>query len=164
MIDAGKLAISNSLIKGDSIEEASKKAIIAFEEAVKNYNPRIRYLKKKREVENILDKWKNDENIKNDIFTKELDINDYPENVRLKISKRDFKLKIQEITNCEVKVKGIYVKSSSKVPIGVKRLCLYVKGNSESDVNNAILEISRMINTWAISSLNNEKPNNKYVV
>jgi hypothetical protein len=55
---------------------------------------------------NIRDKFIEKENEKNNIFTYELEINDYPLNVRQKAQTKDFLQEIYEMTGCKVQPKG----------------------------------------------------------
>lgn len=156
-IEAGSEAAKNALLRGESIEVAHQKALESIEKACENYQPHEDAEKKQETAQSILSKWEKIDNIDKNVFTKDLEINDYPEQVRMRISRKDFKRIVGQFTTCDVSSKGVYVKPRNKIPPGVRKLYLQIKGNSEIEVQNAYNELLRMINSWAIDTVNNSK-------
>ena len=149
-ISIGKTVITNSLLAGDSVEVAKEKAIKKMEEAFENFTPNKKNENKRKEMNTILEKWTQEDNVKKSIFSKDLELNSYPEIVRSKVSRKEFKDKVKEISACKVKIEGEYFKG--KVPPGKRKLHIHIIGKSEFEVENTYKEILRWLNSWAIEA------------
>ena len=71
------------------------------------------------------------ENEKNNIFTAEIEINDYPQHVRGKVQAKDYLQSVYEMTGCKVMVKGMYIEFGRKPTAGQRRLYMYIEGTSK---------------------------------
>ncbi len=72
-------------MSGKSEKEALKIAQEAIEKVLLEYRPSVSTEKGTEKAAKIIEEWVDKENEKNNIFTSELDINDYPSNTRSKV-------------------------------------------------------------------------------
>ena len=93
------------------------------------------------------------ENEKNNHFTAELEINDYPSATRTKVSARDFLNSIYDLTGCQVSVRGLHFEAGKRPQFGQKKLYLYIEGSSKPEVANAHKELKRVIEESAVNSM-----------
>merc|ERR1712232_438596 len=84
----------------------------------------------------------------------ELEINDYPQIARQKISHREPLLQIEELTGAKVQVKGQFFSSNAKVPEGGRKLYVEVVGPTAIAVQKAKHEVHKMMEALAIRTLN----------
>ncbi|WIA28105.1 hypothetical protein OEZ86_010685 [Tetradesmus obliquus] len=77
-------------------------------------------------------------------FEAEMEINDFPQNARWKVTHKGFQAEITELTGAAVTTKGIYVKSGEP-PEGERKLFLLIEGPTEGQVRRAKQEIRRVI-------------------
>lgn len=86
---------------------------------------------------------------KEEVFHEEIEINDYPQIVRMKVTKSNSPelYQICEETNCEVSTKGIFVPQGQSVNHfnGDRKLYLKIQGNNEMDVRNCKLKIYKLL-------------------
>lgn len=83
----------------------------------------------------------------------ELEINDYPVAARGKVIQKDFLATIHELTNCNVVLRGTYFEPHKKVPLGQKKLYLYIEGENKFDVEFAHREIQLVLEETAKHTL-----------
>ena len=84
----------------------------------------------------------------------ELEINDYPQNARHKVTQRDFLGMIHDLTNCNVSIRGSFFEPGKKVPLGQRKLYLHIQGENKYDVGNAYREVRRVLEENARYSMN----------
>ena len=70
----------------------------------------------------------------------ELEINDYPEKIRLQLQKRYFHQELEERTGTKILLKGKFFdpKKRFKVPEGERKLYLEIRGKSRDDVTKVL--------------------------
>ena len=122
-----------------------------IEKAMLEYKPSVSVNKAVETAAKIIEEWVEKENEKNNVFSCELDINDYPSTARSKVMYKDFLNSIYEMTGCNVVVRGMYFEASKKPPAGLKRLHLYVQGNSKNEVLSAYREIKKILDEAALA-------------
>ncbi len=128
-----------------------KHAQQAIETALAEYKPSVSVEKGVEQAGKIIEEWVERENEKNNIFTCELDINDYPNVTRGKVLKKDFLESMGEMTQCTISIRGSFVEPGKKPPIGQKRLHLYLQGNTKTDVAQAYREIKKILDESALN-------------
>mmetsp|Transcript_47995 Transcript_47995/g.109176 ORF Transcript_47995/g.109176 Transcript_47995/m.109176 type:complete len:1407 (+) Transcript_47995:230-4450(+) len=84
----------------------------------------------------------------------ELDINDYPQIARQKISHRDPLNAIEEMTGAKVQVRGQYFAANAKIPEGARKLYVEIVGPTTISVQKAKHEVRQMMEALAIRTLN----------
>ena len=115
------------------------------------YKPSVSAEKGVELAAKIIEEWVERENERNNIFTCELEINDYPSTARSKVMYKEFLNSIYEMTGCNVVVRGQYTEAGKKPPLGLKKLHLYIQGNTKTEVLSAYREIKKMLDETALA-------------
>ncbi|CAE7199044.1 unnamed protein product [Symbiodinium sp. CCMP2592] len=84
----------------------------------------------------------------------ELEINDYPQIARQKITHRDPLVAIEEMTGAKLQVKGQHFASAARMPEGAKKLYVEIIGPTQVSVAKAKHEVYKMMEALAIRTLN----------
>ena len=78
-------------------------------------------------------------------FFSELEINDFPQQARWKVTHRETMLQVAELTGCAVITKGVFVPPGKPVPDGERRIYLLIEGPSDAAVKKAKQELKKVI-------------------
>ncbi|CAM9567481.1 unnamed protein product, partial [Phaeothamnion confervicola] len=76
-------------------------------------------------------------------FEDELEINDYPQQARWKVTQRSTMAQIGETTGAAIITRGVYCPPGKQPPPGERKLVLIIEGHSVMDVEHAKSEIQR---------------------
>ena len=81
-------------------------------------------------------------------FVEELEINDYPQQARWKVTQKETTSRLQDEFQTAVTLKGQYIDPSGKTPVveGERKLYLHLEAQSKQILQNCILEIKRLLN------------------
>jgi hypothetical protein len=123
----------------------------AIEMALKNYKPSVSAEKGIEAAAKIIEEWVEKENAKNNIFSCELEINDYPTVARSKVMYKQYLESIYELTGCNVAIRGQFVEAGKKALPGIKKLQLYIQGNTRTEVASAYREIKKQLDEAALN-------------
>ncbi|KAL6056225.1 putative ATP-dependent RNA helicase ddx46 [Balamuthia mandrillaris] len=85
-------------------------------------------------------------------FDAELEINDYPQQARWKVTHKDALSQITEWTGAAITTRGTYIKPGLPVPPGERKLYLYIEAPSEAAVKKARKEILRILEETAANA------------
>ena len=88
--------------------------------------------------------------------TFEIEINDYPQRARWRVTSRETLSQITENTGAAITTRGIYVTPGKPVPEGERKLHLLIESDTERSVDQAKLEIRRLISEATIQQLEKE--------
>ncbi|PRP78953.1 hypothetical protein PROFUN_13265 [Planoprotostelium fungivorum] len=92
-------------------------------------------------------------------FFEELEINDFPQQARWKVTHKDALSAIQEWTNTAVTTKGTFVAPGRNPPPGERKLHLYIEGEDMQSVKKAKSEILRILDEVMVMHVpEREKP------
>jgi len=94
----------------------------------------------------------------------ELEINDYPQNARWKVTRKNSLADIEEFTGCAVTVKGLHFPPGRNPASGERKLFLLIEGPDESSVKTARSEIKRRLDEAAMSRPEEKQSYAKYSV
>lgn len=122
----------------------------SIERALAEYKPSVSTEKGVEQAAKIIEEWVERENEKNNVYTCELDINDYPNVTRGKVLKKEFLESMAEMTQCTVTIRGTFVEPGKKIPLGQKKIHLYIQGNAKTDVAHAYREIKKILDESAL--------------
>ncbi|KNC84514.1 hypothetical protein SARC_03260 [Sphaeroforma arctica JP610] len=79
-------------------------------------------------------------------FEEELEINDFPQNARWKVTSKEAVLDLQEYSGAAITIRGIFYAPGKKVPAdGERKLFLFIEADSERKIQIARSEIKRII-------------------
>ena len=90
----------------------------------------------------------------NERISADLEINDYPQAARNKVTQRDFLSMMHDLTNCSISVRGVYVEPGKKMAPGHKKLRLHIVGESKYEVESAYREVRRTVEEKAAELAN----------
>lgn len=94
---------------------------------------------------------------KKDSFAAELEINDYPQQARWKVTHKDALNTIVEFTGCAVTTKGTYY-PTGKAPVGDRKLYLLIEGPTEIAVKRAKQDIRKILDEATALSIERPDP------
>ena len=83
-------------------------------------------------------------------YSTEIEINDYPQNARWKVSNKVALDDLMERHECVIYLKGIHVAAGKKAPDGERKLYLTVEGRTVMAVRNAKADIRRTLEEAAL--------------
>jgi ATP-dependent RNA helicase DDX46/PRP5 len=86
------------------------------------------------------------------MFSEELEINDYPQSVRWRVTNRENAVELMEITQSNIYVKGVYVQPGRSAPAGQRKLYIIVEATSPEEARSARAEIKRTMDEQAITA------------
>jgi len=78
-------------------------------------------------------------------FVAELEINDYSQRARWKVTHKDASAPITEVTGATITTRGIYCPAGTKPPQGERKLHLFIEGTTEQSVHDARDELRRIL-------------------
>ena len=79
-------------------------------------------------------------------FVEELEINDYPQQARWKVTQKETTSRLQDEFQTAVTLKGQYIESGKTPAEGVRKLYLHLEAQSRQILSTCILEIKRLLN------------------
>ena len=82
----------------------------------------------------------------------EIEINDYPQTARFKVTHRDATMAISEWTKAAITTKGAYYPLGRNPPPGERKLYLVVEGETEAAVKAAKKEIKRILDEASVDA------------
>jgi len=85
-------------------------------------------------------------------FTEELEINNYPQAARWKVTHKDALASITDMTGCGITAKGQFFLPGRNPTQGIRKLYLLIEGNSMEEVHNAKTEIRRILEDAVLTS------------
>eukprot|EP00201_Polytomella_parva_P006818 CAMPEP_0175072668 /NCGR_PEP_ID=MMETSP0052_2-20121109/20051_1 /TAXON_ID=51329 ORGANISM="Polytomella parva, Strain SAG 63-3" /NCGR_SAMPLE_ID=MMETSP0052_2 /ASSEMBLY_ACC=CAM_ASM_000194 /LENGTH=135 /DNA_ID=CAMNT_0016340225 /DNA_START=1 /DNA_END=408 /DNA_ORIENTATION=- len=91
-------------------------------------------------------------------FVSELEINDFPQHSRWKVTHRQTLAGVTELTGAAITVRGTYVEPGKAPPDGDRKLFLLIEGPSEQAVRQAKAEIKRVVEECAEKALRRDVP------
>ncbi|XP_048549360.1 DEAD-box ATP-dependent RNA helicase 42-like [Triticum urartu] len=95
-------------------------------------------------------------------YQAELEINDFPQHARWKVTRRETLAPIEEWTGAAVTTRGTFIAPGQIVAANERKLYLYIEGPNESSVNKAKAQLKSVVEDCANQALN--LPAGKYSV
>ncbi|KAI5008341.1 hypothetical protein ZWY2020_009389 [Hordeum vulgare] len=95
-------------------------------------------------------------------YQAELEINDFPQHARWKVTRRETLAPIEEWTGAAVTTRGTFIPPGQIVAANQRKLYLYIEGPNESSVNKAKAQLKSVVEDCANQALN--LPAGKYSV
>ena len=92
----------------------------------------------------------------------ELEINDYPQQARWKVTHKDALTPITEWTGCAITTRGTYVAPGRNPMPGERKLYLFIEGADELSVHRAKTEIKRILVETSASAFPEKDNYGKY--
>ncbi|PHZ07313.1 P-loop containing nucleoside triphosphate hydrolase protein [Rhizopus microsporus ATCC 52813] len=79
------------------------------------------------------------------VYTEEIEINDYPQKARWRVTNKDQISQITEVTGAAITTRGSYFPAGKQPTGNERKLYLFIEGDSEMVVEKAKLEIKRVL-------------------
>ena len=93
-----------------------------------------------------------------DYFSAEIEINDYPQHARWRVTNKDSMAPIVEFNDVAVTAKGIYVKPGLQPPLNERKLYLLIEGDTERKVQGAVSQFKKLLQEATLESPENQRP------
>jgi len=90
--------------------------------------------------------------------SEEMEINDYPQQARWKVTNKEALANLNDLTGCTVTTKGQYYPTGRNPPVGQRRLYLWIEGNSLEEVKSCKIEVKRILDEAMSTARPEEKP------
>ncbi|GMH39795.1 hypothetical protein BSKO_07693 [Bryopsis sp. KO-2023] len=97
-------------------------------------------------------------------YEAELEINDFAQHARWKITHRDTLSLVTELTGAAITTRGQYFRPGSAVPPGERKLYLLIEGSSESSTKKAKAELRKILAETQEKVMRRDPPSGKYSV
>lgn len=106
------------------------------------------------------------ERVEPQYFDDEIEINDFPQNVRRKVTSKDTFAELVELTGVAITPKGVYVQPGKAAPAGERKLYLSIEGPSQEAVNQARTGIKQVLEAAMANVLirGGDRPAGRYQV
>ncbi len=86
-------------------------------------------------------------------FEAELEINDYPQQARWKVTHKDALYQITEMSGAAITTRGTFVAPGKNPPPGERKLYLYIEGPTDQSVKEAKAEIKKILEEATLTAL-----------
>ncbi|KAH9513047.1 putative ATP-dependent RNA helicase ddx46 [Bulinus truncatus] len=147
-----------AIMKGDSVVVPQVASKTIAEQLAEKLNARLGY-KPQSEEEQITLELTTGETFKR--YEEELDINDFPQTARWKVTSREALATISEFSEAGITVRGSYFPQGKEPKEGERKLYLAIEATSELAISKAKAEIIRLIKEELIRLQNSYQPINR---
>ncbi|KAK6187967.1 hypothetical protein SNE40_005882 [Patella caerulea] len=145
-----------AFLKGDTIAAPQVKSKTIAEQMAEKINAKLGYrpqTEDDKEVENPEETFK--------CYEEELDINEFPQTARWKVTSREALAQICEYSEAGITVRGTYISNNRELKEGERKLYLAIEATSEMAIGKAKKEITRLIKEELIRLQNSYQPISK---
>ncbi|XP_067937972.1 probable ATP-dependent RNA helicase DDX46 [Watersipora subatra] len=142
-----------ALLRGGAIQAPQVSTRTIANQMAEKLNAKLGYTAKIEEVEEVVETVTR--------YEEELEINDFPQTCRWRVTSRDALANISEFAEAGVTVRGTYVLPNKEPPAGEQKLYLAIEATSELAVQKAKAEITRLIKEELVRLQNSYQPINK---
>lgn len=133
---------------------SSEQVLLAAQNSIKDflfqYNPELRNKNQNSDLKVNSEALVHDKIA--DKISAELDINDYPEPARKRVTSKDYLDQVGELTTTQISVRGVWSKPGVRNVYGQKRLHIHIEGDTKYNVQSALYEIKRYCEESAMNS------------
>ena len=137
--DVNQKAVT-SILSGDMTSSTMTSKVLA-EQMAKRLNAKLGYVQEEEDGDQKQEAARQPEKR----YEEELEINDFPQNARWKVTSKETLCNISEYSEAGVTVRGVYIPAGKQPKEGERKLYLNIEASSEMDVQKAKAEITRLI-------------------
>lgn len=137
--DVNQKAVT-SILSGDMTSSTMSSKVLA-EQMAKKLNAKLGYVQEEEDGAQEQEAARQPEKR----YEEELEINDFPQNARWKVTSKETLCNISEYSDAGVTVRGVYIPAGKQPKEGERKLYLNIEASSEMDVQKAKAEITRLI-------------------
>ncbi|CEG37045.1 dead box rna helicase rcf1 [Plasmopara halstedii] len=153
-LDQGILVEESGAIEDDDVEEPAKETITSSSDklmapAVQKAIPidseaMSAFIKAQKIIQNLDLKYKS-QGLGDNHFVDELEINDYPQHARWRVTQKEASDSIEELTGAAVITRGSFIPAGRKPNPSERKLYLAIEGPTQSSVVEARRELQRLL-------------------
>uniref|UniRef100_A0A0B7AZ96 Helicase C-terminal domain-containing protein n=1 Tax=Arion vulgaris TaxID=1028688 RepID=A0A0B7AZ96_9EUPU len=147
-----------AIMKGDSVVVPQVASKTIAEQLAEKLNARLGYRPQSEEEQVVMEPTAG-ETFKR--YEEELDINDFPQTARWKVTSREALATISDFSEAGITVRGSYFPSGKEPKEGERKLYLAIEATSELAISKAKAEIIRLIKEELIRLQNSYQPINR---
>jgi ATP-dependent RNA helicase DDX46/PRP5 len=151
-MDAATNAAKIAIVNGADVDGIKKAAEDAINKVIEEFKPTVSLKEGLEKVLQLRDDFESQEEKKNNRFSAEYEINDYPITAQNRVTQKETISHITEFTGCTITLRGVNVEPNKKPPNGQRRRYIHIDGPSKQEVQNAHKEIKRVLEDAARSA------------
>uniref|UniRef100_A0A2D4M8E3 Helicase C-terminal domain-containing protein n=1 Tax=Micrurus spixii TaxID=129469 RepID=A0A2D4M8E3_9SAUR len=148
---------TNAILRGGTIQAPTVSAKTIAEQLAEKINAKLNYVPIEKQEE---DKQEGqNESFKR--YEEELEINDFPQTARWKVTSKEALHRISEYSEAAITIRGTYFPPGKEPKEGERKIYLAIESANELAVQKAKAEITRLIKEELIRLQNSYQPTNK---
>ncbi|XP_050168355.1 probable ATP-dependent RNA helicase DDX46 [Myiozetetes cayanensis] len=149
---------TNAILRGGTIQAPTVSAKTIAEQLAEKINAKLNYVPIEKQEEEKQDGGQN-ESFKR--YEEELEINDFPQTARWKVTSKEALQRISEYSEAAITIRGTYFPPGKEPKEGERKIYLAIESANELAVQKAKAEITRLIKEELIRLQNSYQPTNK---
>uniref|UniRef100_A0A8C0K2I2 Probable ATP-dependent RNA helicase DDX46 n=1 Tax=Canis lupus dingo TaxID=286419 RepID=A0A8C0K2I2_CANLU len=149
---------TNAILRGGTILAPTVSAKTIAEQLAEKINAKLNYVPLEKQEEERQDGGQN-ESFKR--YEEELEINDFPQTARWKVTSKEALQRISEYSEAAITIRGTYFPPGKEPKEGERKIYLAIESANELAVQKAKAEITRLIKEELIRLQNSYQPTNK---
>ncbi|XP_043925167.1 probable ATP-dependent RNA helicase DDX46 [Protopterus annectens] len=149
---------TNAILRGGTIQAPTVSAKTIAEQLAEKINAKLNYVPVDKQDEDKQDGGQN-ESFKR--YEEELEINDFPQTARWKVTSKEALQRISEYSEAAITIRGTYFPPGKDPKEGERKIYLAIESANELSVQKAKAEITRLIKEELIRLQNSYQPANK---
>ncbi|XP_041079358.1 probable ATP-dependent RNA helicase DDX46 isoform X2 [Polyodon spathula] len=149
---------TNAVLRGGTIQPQSVSAKTIAEQLAEKINAKLNYIPVEKQEEEKQESAQN-ETLKR--YEEELEINDFPQTARWKVTSKEALQRIGEYSEAAITIRGTYFPPGKEPKEGERKIYLAIESANELAVQKAKAEISRLIKEELIRLQNSYQPTSK---
>ncbi|XP_078509397.1 putative ATP-dependent RNA helicase DDX46 isoform X2 [Lissotriton helveticus] len=149
---------TNAILRGGTIQAPTVSAKTIAEQLAEKINAKLNYVPVDKQEEEKQDGAQN-ESFKR--YEEELEINDFPQTARWKVTSKEALQRISEYSEAAITIRGTYFPPGKEPKEGERKIYLAIESANELAVQKAKAEITRLIKEELIRLQNSYQPTNK---
>ncbi|KAI8906886.1 ATP-dependent RNA helicase Prp11 [Gorgonomyces haynaldii] len=143
--------VDESAKQGTALVVASAQGVtaaiaVAKERAAAQYRGQLQQQLKQSSVVKAI-------NAMDSAFSAEFEINDYPMGARFKVNSRDEMRRMSQVSGAAITPRGIYVPPGKPVPLGERKLYLFIEADNQYAIERAKQEIKQCLQEGAMLTM-----------
>uniref|UniRef100_A0A803SWR8 RNA helicase n=1 Tax=Anolis carolinensis TaxID=28377 RepID=A0A803SWR8_ANOCA len=149
---------TNAILRGGTIQAPTVSAKTIAEQLAEKINAKLNYVPIEKQEEEKQEGGQN-ESVKR--YEEELEINDFPQTARWKVTSKEALHRISEYSEAAITIRGTYFPPGKEPKEGERKIYLAIESANELAVQKAKAEITRLIKEELIRLQNSYQPTNK---
>ncbi|XP_005995961.1 probable ATP-dependent RNA helicase DDX46 [Latimeria chalumnae] len=149
---------TNAILRGGTIQAPTVSAKTIAEQLAEKINAKLNYIPVEKQEE---EKQEGGQNESFKRYEEELEINDFPQTARWKVTSKEALQRISEYSEAAITIRGTYFPPGKEPKEGERKIYLAIESANELAVQKAKAEITRLIKEELIRLQNSYQPTNK---